>query len=95
MATETPPTAPVLNLNGTSAKNLIDEYKAAYRALLIAAEVVHQVTVHGRDFQTAPAGLYEKAREEQIARLDKLKDMADEFIALAQDVQRQMDVRKR
>jgi hypothetical protein len=89
------PIAPVINLNGTSASNLVDEYKAAYKALLVAYEVVQRVTVHGRDFQTAPSGLYEKAREEQIARLAQLKNMADGFMALALNVQDQADARRR
>lgn len=89
------PTAPVLNLNGTSAKNLIEEYKAAYTAIQAAYEAVQQVTVHGRDFQTAPEGTYEKARAEQLARLTKLQEVADDMAELARLVQEQVDARKR
>lgn len=89
------PIAPVINLNGTSAESLIAGYEAAYRALLRASEVVQQVMVHGRDFQTAPDGLYERAKKEQVGRLNRIRDMAGEFLALAEDVQGQVDARKR
>lgn len=89
------PTAPVINLNGTSANDLIEGYKAAYTAIQKAYEAVQQVTVHGRDFQTAPIGTYEKARAEQIVRLEKLQEVADDMTELARLVQQQVDARKR
>jgi len=89
------PTAPVINLNGSSAQTLVEEYKAAYTAIRVAYEAVQQVTVHGRDFQTAPEGTYEKARAEQTARLTKLQEVEDDMAELARLVQQQVDARKR
>jgi hypothetical protein len=76
------PTAPVVNINGTSAKNLLEEYRAAGHALRTAIEAVSAMTVHGRDFQTAPEGLYQKARAEQVERLRKLQDVLKEVEAM-------------
>lgn len=89
------PTAPIINLNGTSAENLIEEYKTAYLAVRAAVDALRQVTVHGRDFQTAPEGTYEKARAEQVARLEKLRQVEDELVSLACDIQTQVDEHKR
>ena len=95
MITEVKPTAPVLNLNGTSAETLLEEYQDAYSAILKALRVVQQVTVNGRDYQTAPHGTYEKARAEHLARLEKLQSIVLDFSAIIQDVQDQEDARKR
>jgi hypothetical protein len=85
------PTAPVINLNGSPAARLIEEYKTAYVAIRAAFEALCQVTVNGRDFQTAPEGTYEKARTEHVARLDKLQQVEGDLVALAIAVQEQMD----
>ena len=95
MPLETKPTAPVINLNGSSAEHLVEEYKTAYQAVRAAYEALRHVTVHGRDFQTAPEGTYEKARAEQVARLEKLRQVEDDLASLACDVQEQLDARKR
>lgn len=89
------PTAPVINLNGTSAQDLIDEYREAYSAIRKAYEVLQRVTVHGRDFQTAPAGTYEKARAEHHARLAKLQEVENELIELSRLVLLQVEARRR
>jgi hypothetical protein len=89
-ASSTLPTAPVLNLNGTSGPALVEEYKNAYRAIREAYEAVNSVTVHGRDFQTAPPGTYEKARAEKVEWLTQLKSIEQAMTDLATDVQKQM-----
>ena len=89
------PTAPVINLNGTSAEVLLEEYKMAYTATQAAIEALRRMTVHGRDFQTAPEGTYEKARAEQIARMEKLQQVGVEIVSLACEVQAQIDARPR
>lgn len=95
MTTGTKPTAPVLNINGTSAETLLEEYQDAYEAVREAITKVRFITVSGRDFQTAPPGTYEKVRAEQIARLEKLQSVALDLTALIQDVQDQESARKR
>jgi len=89
------PQAPVINLNGTSANSLVEEYKTASHALREAINAVQNITVHGRDFQTAADGLYQKARDEQIARLRKLEEVQAELESLREQVYEQQLARRR
>ncbi len=89
------PQAPVINLNGTSANSLVEEYKTASHALREAINAVQNITVHGRDYQTAPEGCYQKARSEQTARLQKLETVLEEIESLHQQVYEQQLARKR
>jgi hypothetical protein len=87
------PTAPVINLNGTSAQNLIEEYKTAHTAVVDALEALRNVTINGRDFLKPQD--FQMARGEQIVRLEKLQEVANDLVELAQLVQNQIDARKR
>lgn len=89
------PQAPVINLNGTSAESLTSEYGEAIFALRAAINAVQNITVHGRDFQTAADGLYQKARDEQIARLRKLEEVQAELESLREQVYEQQLARRR
>ena len=81
--------APVLNLNGTSTTTLLSEYVQAAHAVRQAINAVQNITVHGRDFQTAEPGLYAKARDEQVERLRKLESVLDEIQQLQEAVYEQ------
>jgi hypothetical protein len=95
MTTKTTVTAPVINLNGTNGEALLKEYRTAIGAVNTAYIALDNITVHGRDFQTAAPGLYAQAREEQINRLKALAQIKEELLALYAAVDDQLIERKR
>jgi len=76
---------PLINLNGTSAEELKRLNANAYYALKTAIEAVHAAAPHGRDYQTVP-GAYQAARAEHIARVNRLSDIQDEYIAILTEI---------
>lgn len=71
-------TAPIINLNGTSADALLNQYERAAHALLDAIRVLHAAAPHGRDFQTAAPFTYERARIEHEHRIHCLNSILTE-----------------
>lgn len=85
------PTAPTLNLNGTSGTTFMQEYSEATDALRTALDALKGMTVHGRDHQTSPdPGSYQKAAVEHRARIRDVTRVLDEVLTLALDVDQQM-----
>ena len=71
-------TLPIINLNGTSAESLFDEYIEAHRLLTRAKRfLAESTTCHGRDYQCNPAGDYDKAKQERHVMFQKLNDVLD------------------
>jgi len=69
-------TLPIININGTSAESLFDEYIEASRLLRKADIFLREsTTCHGRDFQFNPAGDYDKAKQERYDMFQKLNDV--------------------
>ena len=91
----TTPQAPIININGSSADRLIAECKNAERALFDATEAVSAMTVHGRDFQTAPDGAYERMVKEHRERLAKLSAVYGEIRSLRVQIHAQAVARRR
>ncbi len=52
-----------INLNGDSAQTLKDRYRAVHEAARALDEALAKSMPHGRNYQTADAGAYEKDRE--------------------------------
>lgn len=75
--TKTNYTLPKINLNGTSAESLFDEYIDAQRAIRKALQMLQECTCHGRDFQCNPPGDYNQASFERADILAKLDDALD------------------
>ena len=88
--TETGLTAPLLNLNGAAGKSLVEAYSTAAHAVQAAMKLLQQTTPHGRDFQTAPAGEYQKALSEHTNRYLALERVYNELYALARNVDAQV-----
>jgi len=82
-------TLPKININGTSAYSLRDEYYEAYKLLTKAEEFIREnVTCHPRDFQLNQIGDYDKARQERetvIRRLDESLEYLEQWIMNASD----------
>ena len=87
--------APVLNMNGASAKSLIDAYVKAIQALDEAATKLAACAPHGRDFQTAKPGAYEQARTQHTERARSIENMRNDLESLALAVQAQQAERGR
>lgn len=75
--TKTNCTLPKINLNGTSAESLFDEYINAQHAVRKALRTLQACTCHGRDFQCNPAEDYNQALFERAENLAKLDDVLD------------------
>jgi hypothetical protein len=75
-------TYPYVNNNGATRESLIDARKQARSALRDALIAIGDCAPHGRDYQTAPQGAYDTARQrysEQVAALGKLcNELQDE-----------------
>jgi len=82
-------TLPKININGTSAQSLRDEYYEAYKLLTKAEEFIREsVTCHPRDFQLNEIGDYDKARQERetvIRKLDESIEYLEQWIMNASD----------
>lgn len=85
--------APVININGTSADELLANVLNARTAVLDAFRAVQTTTPHGRDFQTAKDGdaLYRQARAEHNHQLKRLDDIAKELEDLGYQIAGQRD----
>lgn len=59
---------PMLNINGTHDKELIDAQVEVVTAARVLLEKLRNARPHGRDFQTCDAGSYERASAEHDAR---------------------------
>ena len=71
-------TLPIINMNGTSAESLFDEYLEAHRLLTRAERFLREFTTcHGRDFQCNPVGDFDKAKEERYQMFVKLNNVIE------------------
>ena len=78
---------PTIHINGTSASDLLETHVAAYRALNAAYEVVSNAHPNARDYYPQGPDAYTKASKQNEERLKKLRQMSDEFLALAEHCQ--------
>jgi hypothetical protein len=83
-------TIPILHLNGSSHKNLTEQYSNAYNAVQTALHELRHAAPHGRDYyvQSDPAA-YTKAAGEHADRMTRLQTVSDELLALYQAVDAQ------
>jgi hypothetical protein len=74
-----PLVVPSVNLNGSSAQSLAEQYAAAHAALEAARGALYGI-VHPRDY---PNGDWAQARAAMDARIRDLNTMVDEVLDLA------------
>jgi len=86
---------PIINMNGTSAESLFDEYIEASKLLRRADRFLREsTTFHGRDFQCNAAGDYDKAKRERHEILEKLNDVVDYCESWAETAEDEIFFRK-
>jgi len=68
---------PAFNINGTSAREIEDQYCEALKAIRIAEQMLTVCTCHGRDFQTLSRETYELARDQRMQMLQHLWQVHD------------------
>lgn len=79
---------PVLNINGSSAFDLIDKRRDAMDALMDAIEALKQVTPNGRDYP----GEYDRCGEDRNTHFDRLAalhTLREELLDEALHIQKQ------
>ncbi len=83
---------PVVNLNGTSAGQLLESYMDALAAIRAARAALTKTQPHGRDYQLShpdrdsPQVRYERARNQHVERMGWLEQIESELEELAEHV---------
>ena len=73
---------PIINLNGSSAQELAEQYHKACVACEDAIQVMAVTFPHGRDYQTAPRDHYLMARVEHEERIKMLTEVSRQLSLL-------------
>ena len=81
--------APQVNLNGTSKESLMEQVRNAADACYNLQAQLADMRPHGRDYQTAPEGAYQRARSEHDAREAKVQSVLDDLHAIYQQLMMQ------
>ena len=66
---------PTIQLNGTGAQTLANEYEAFYEALDAAAKALRNATCNSRDFYTQGGSSWQRARQEREEAFRKLQEL--------------------
>lgn len=80
---------PFVNMNGQSAKNLVEEQLNAMHAIQAAKSALCERAPHGRDYFTAPTGVYDAARAHHVAMLSALDKIETDLEQIAMAIQDQ------
>ena len=84
---------PDYGLNGSGAKNLLDDAVDAAEHLRDALAALRKMMPNGRDYQLMPAGTCSEARVQHAARILKVDSVLAEVEALAIDASKQRGCR--
>lgn len=88
-------TFPTINLNGTDAKDLLQQNVDVLTALEALREAMAKAAPHGRDYQTMPDGSYERAHVERSLIWKRFIEINDHFADIATNIQGQIIDRKK
>lgn len=94
MTIKTSSQMPIVNLNGSDPDVLVDAALKTAQALRKALDAMSQSAPHGRDYQTS-AGAYTIARREFEERIAEVREIADFYEDMADNIQDQVIDRKR
>ncbi len=79
-------TAPIVNLNGSAARDLTDQQRKIADAAYDLITALCEATPHGRDYQTSPQGDFEAARREHAATIKAAQDIRTRAVDIAMAV---------
>jgi len=79
---------PVVNINGTSKEELLEQYNEAINAIVSAIEAVGECRPHGRDYQTVDQSIYQKALDQWEKRMRYLHKICREYDDLFMELDR-------
>ena len=85
---------PIIHMNGSGKRALIDQLCAAYRAVQDAMDALRQASPNGRDYYLEP-GRLQKAEAQYQTRCESLKAVAESLEAEADAIQTQYPDRDR
>ncbi len=83
------PVAPVVNLNGSSARDLVDQQRAIADAAYDLITVMCAATPHGRDYQVSANGEYEAARAEHAETIKSAQAIRTRAVDICLAIQKQ------
>ena len=86
-------TGPALHLNGSGFDNLFEQYANATGSIRKAIQDLP--APHGRDYYVQEDGVFEKARREHEARVQKLREVLGEVEGILEGLADQRDAAKR
>ena len=77
---------PIIHMNGSGKRALIDQLCTAYRAVQDAMDALGKASPNGRDYYPEP-GRLQKAEAQHRARITQLQAVADSLMAEAEAIQ--------
>ena|ERR1035437_6338847 len=86
---------PIINLNGTSAEELLEINSTAIDTLRVAMIAVAAAAPHGRDYQTLHPAIFTDAQAQHDERLNMLRDVLDQLTMIAIEISDQLNRRAR
>ena len=92
--TKNKPTAPIINLNGTNGKELLEKLEGAEVCLRQAIMALGDMAPHGRDYQVSPEGAFQLATIEHSNRMTALKEVLGEITDITLNVYDQVRARE-
>ncbi len=85
---------PSIHLNGTAGTDLRKQLRTQAAAIRTAIDVLTVNSPHGRDYYTQGPGAYETARAQHTARIEALRAVYTELLAVNDGIQDQLDARE-
>jgi hypothetical protein len=77
---------PTININGTSARELLEQQVTAITTLRAAISTVQAAAPNGRDYQTALPGMFHLAQVGHADRLARLESVMSELEQIAEHI---------
>ena len=85
---------PTIHLNGSSGEVLLDTYTAAAEAVRKALDAVCDVNFNARDYYVQAADAVQAAQREHESRVNALKRVRLELVAIVEGIQDQIDAKE-
>lgn len=84
---------PILHLNGTGAKQLLDQYRAAAETVGEALHRMQEAAPHPRDYYPKGDDSWKRAHAQHDTRCKQVRRVYDDLRALFENISRQQDER--